>query len=71
MTLPPNKNVSGTIGGQAIFPQIEIRWEYALCTEKVHGMGLKPLVIIFFNPLAEARGNGWICRYREQFWWTA
>jgi hypothetical protein len=38
--------------------------------EKVRGMGLKPFVIIFFNPLAEARGNGWNCLYREQFLWT-
>jgi len=33
--------------------------------EKVRGMGLKPLVIIFFNPLAEGRDNGWNCLYRE------
>jgi len=35
-----------------------------LCMEKIRGMWLKPLVIIFFNPLAEARGNGWNCLYR-------
>jgi len=32
----------------------------------VRGMGLKPLVITSFNPLAEARGNGWNCIYRRQ-----
>jgi len=38
--------------------------------EKVRGMGLKPFVIISFNPLAEARGNGCNRQYREQFFWT-
>jgi len=38
-------------------PHIEIRWDYASWMEKFHGMGLKPLVIIFLNPLAEDRGN--------------
>jgi hypothetical protein len=37
--------------------KIEIRWDYELCMGQVPGMGLKPFVIISFNPLAEARGN--------------
>jgi len=32
-------------------------------------MGLKPLVIIPFDPLAEATGNGWNFLYWEQFLW--
>ena len=57
-----SKNVSGTICGQSIFSPYLNQME--LCTEKVRGMGLKPFVIISFNPLAEARGNRWNCLYR-------
>jgi len=53
-----NKNIYETIGSLAIFSP---HWNQMGLYNK-HGKssryGAKALVIIFFNPLAEARGNG-------------
>ena len=36
----------------------EIKWNYALCTEKVRGMGIKPFAVIFIPWLKPGAMDG-------------